>query len=79
MAQKACYEISLGIELRSVNVLYGNLQHQPQCMPLRAMEFAAGSVGFAETTTSNASITHLFDEVGYSMKVTVIFEIVESN
>ena len=46
---------------------------------LRAMEFAAGSVGFAETTTSNASITHLFDEVGYSMTVTVIFEIVESN
>ena len=46
---------------------------------LRAMEFAAGSGGFAETTTSNASITHLFDEVGYPMKVTVMFEIVESN
>ena len=46
---------------------------------LRAMEFAAGSVDFAETTTSNGSITHLFDEVGYSKKVTVMFEIVESN
>ena len=31
--QKACYEISLGIELRSVNFLYGNLQHRPHCMP----------------------------------------------
>ena len=46
---------------------------------LGAMEFAADSVGFAETTTSNASITHLFDEVGYSTKVTVMLEIVESN
>ena len=30
MTQKACYEISLGIELRAVNFLHGNLQHQPQ-------------------------------------------------
>ena len=46
---------------------------------LRAMEFAADSVGFAETTASNAGITLSFDEVNYFLSVTVIFEIVESN
>ena len=34
MTQKACYEISLGIELRAVNFLHGNLQRQPQGIPL---------------------------------------------
>ena len=46
---------------------------------LRAMEFAAGSGGFAETTASNAGITPSFDKVDYLMRVTVIFKIVESN
>ena len=46
---------------------------------LGAMEFAADSVGFAETTTSNAGITPPFDEVSYLLRVTVMFEIVESN
>ena len=43
------------------------------------MEFAADSVGFTETTTSNAGITPSFDEVDYLLRVNVIFEIVESN
>ena len=33
MTQKACYEISLGIELRAVNFLHGNLQRHPQGIP----------------------------------------------
>ena len=79
MAQKAYYETSLGIELRAINFFYGNLQRQPRGMPRRAMEFAADSVGVAETTATNTAITPSFDEVDYRMSVTVIFEIVESN